>query len=108
MTRIRITNWSKQIRADEGVTEVYVGRIHWIGVSSLGNPFTTKQHGRGEAIRKYRRWLVERLKDPLSDQSIEIARLKGIAEAGPLALRCHCAPLPCHAETIREILEGEA
>lgn len=108
MNPIRITNWSKQIRAEDGVTEAYVGRVHWIGKSALGNPFTVKQYGRGEAIRMYRRWLLEKLKDPLSDQSAEMDRLRRIHEAGPLALRCHCAPLPCHAEVVREILEGKA
>lgn len=108
MIPIRITNWSKQIRAEEGVHEHYVGRIPWIGESSLASPFTNKRHGRGEALRLYRRWLDERLRDPLSDQSVEMDRLRRIHEAGPMALRCHCAPLPCHAEVIREILEGEA
>jgi hypothetical protein len=81
--------------------------------SPLGNPFShrpsrlpvTMVASRSEAIARYRAWLAERLTDPSSPQSREVERLLRLyRSAGSLALLCWCAPLPCHAEVVREVL----
>lgn len=81
--------------------------------SPLGNPFShrpsrlavTMVASRSEAIARYRAWLVDRLADPSSPQSREVDRLLSIyQETGSLTLLCWCAPLPCHAEVVREVI----
>jgi hypothetical protein len=81
---------------------VYVGRPTF-----LGNPFplperaTTAQ--RVESISKYREWFKKRWNEE------EGFKEKVIAFVGPssVPLVCWCAPLPCHAEVIREFVDGE-
>lgn len=81
--------------------------------SPLGNPFSHRPSrfevvevgSRAEAIARYRTWLRARLGDPGSPQSREVARLLALYRArGALTLLCYCAPLPCHAEVVREVL----
>lgn len=80
---------------------VYVGRP-----SPLGNPFRIGSDGsRKEVIQKYRQWLSIQLEDEFSPQSIEISRLVDeVKRCGILKLLCWCAPLPCHAEVIRDVI----
>lgn len=81
--------------------------------SPLGNPFShrpsrlavTLVPSRSEAIARYRAWLTDRLTDPTSPQAREVDRLLALYHAaGTLTLLCWCAPLPCHAEVVREVL----
>ena len=103
---IRVINYGANIRPEPGEVEVYVGRSRWVGASPLGNPFPHAKHGRAECIALYRQWLAERLADPTSGQSAELERIRQIARNHPVALRCHCAPLPCHAAVIKELIES--
>lgn len=84
-----------------GARGEYVGRP-----SILGNPFVIGRDGdRAEVIRKYEVWLSRQAcaRDPRVYGELE--RLAALArERGTLTLVCFCAPLPCHAEIIREIL----
>lgn len=74
---------------------VFVGRP-----SPFGNPFVIGRDGtREEVIRKYRAHFEDMLKDAEFRE-----KLKGIMDAP--ALVCFCAPLPCHAEVIREAVLG--
>jgi len=87
-----------------GVT--YVGRRcqGWCG-SVLGNPFRIGVDGdREEVIRKYREWLYKRLEtDPQVQSAImDIVRMLDRGEL--VRLGCWCAPLPCHAEVIKEVV----
>lgn len=101
-------------RAPEGAVVVYVGRaIPRLGIagSSLGNPFRVPRGhdvatDPDDVLGRYRRWLDERLTDPTSAQSVEIARLVEWCERSgdTLALECWCAPARCHAEVIRDVL----
>lgn len=77
---------------------VYVGRP-----SPWGNPWTHLAFGsaphrsdtRDEAIAKYRSWLDERLvRDPMFIEPLRRAA----------SLVCSCAPLPCHADVLVEVL----
>lgn len=69
--------------------------------SPLGNPYAIGQDGdRDVVIEKYRHWLQARIaeRDP-----VVCTALLGIQPSQPLA--CHCAPAPCHATAIAEVLE---
>lgn len=101
---IRVINYASDLRAEPGEVEIYVGRSRWVGASPLGNPFSRAKYGRAECIAMYRDWLAARLANPDSEQAREIERIRQIAAEHPVALRCHCAPLACHADVIRELL----
>lgn len=85
----------------------YVGRP-----SILGNPYSHKfgeqkylTLTREEAITRYREWLIEQLQKQNSPQFKELLRLAQIVgKEGKLVLRCWCAPLPCHADVIRDLV----
>lgn len=78
----------------------YVGRH-----SALGNPFQIGvAGGRTEVIKKYRVWLAERILQD-SPQRQELERLvRQLNEGKELALACWCAPAPCHADVVKEVL----
>ena len=69
---------------------VYVGRP-----SRWGNPYSIGRDGdREQVIAKYRAWIAER--PELVDE---------LAALNPHTLVCWCAPLPCHADVLKELLE---
>ena len=70
---------------------VYVGRP-----SKWGNPYTIGQDGtREEVISLYRDWIAK--KPELIGE---------LAAMNPQTLVCWCAPLPCHADVLKELLEA--
>jgi hypothetical protein len=72
---------------------VYVGRP-----SPWGNPFVVPKDGdRTTVIAKYREWL---LSQPKLVASVK-RQLRGCD------LVCWCAPLPCHADVLLEIANGD-
>lgn len=74
--------------------------------SVLGNPFKlNKESEREEVIAKYREWLKERIRQFDIEVTLELYRLKEIADKGDLVLICWCSPKHCHAEVIKEYLE---
>src|SRR5574339_101825 len=68
--------------------DVYCGRNPKYGDPKWGNPFTVKKYGREGAIRKHREWI--RTAPVFND----IEELRG------KVLGCHCAPRPCHGDTL--------
>ena len=69
---------------------VYVGRP-----SKWGNPFIIGRDGdRGEVIAKYADWL---------DGMVHNGRLD-LDELQGKGLACFCAPLPCHADVLLELV----
>ena len=89
---IRVANkhsW-KHAKAILQPDAVYVGRP-----SKWGNPYEIGRDGtREEVIAKYRAWIAER--PELVDE---------LAAMNPRTLVCWCAPLPCHADVLKELLE---
>lgn len=82
--------------------DYYIGRP-----SPLGNPFshmdlahTIKCSSRQEAVDKYEQWLRQEIAKP---QSIVRAALKAIPKDANLV--CWCAPLACHGDVIKKIIE---
>lgn len=96
----------------QGVTLVYVGRAascpRGLGLhvhAELGNPFRTPPLAREEAILRYGAWLSEQ-QAPGGPVHRALTALHARRQAGErLALVCWCAPLPCHAEVIRQALD---
>jgi Domain of unknown function (DUF4326) len=81
---------------------VYIGRP-----SPLGNPFVIGRDGdRAEIIRKYERWLIDRIfVASITPQKLAFLSLVDAYERGEaLNLECHCAPLPCHGDVIKKLI----
>lgn len=84
-------------------TRFYVGRP-----SPLGNQYKIGRDGdRAGVIALYARWLDWALKDPESGAAKLYARLLATARRGDLTLICWCAPEPCHADVLKERLDGD-
>jgi hypothetical protein len=94
------------IRGRGGVRPVgvYVGRP-----SALGNPFLVGRDGtREDVIARYRRWLrVQWRKQGTVRRELECLAAK-YRRDGQLTLLCWCAPLPCHADVVREAVLASA
>jgi len=100
---IRVVNKYTHVRTDnEIVVSVMRG-------SDLGNPF--HMHDKSDAERNrvcdlYIGWLRNQYTIVDSPARRELERLADIAYAGDLALQCCCAPMRCHAETVKAAIEG--
>lgn len=63
-----------------------------------GNPFYIGPDGtREEVIGKYRKWIT----------GPGIYKLKDLEELRDKRLGCYCAPLPCHGDVLKELLENK-
>lgn len=96
---------------------IYIGRG-----SALGNPFDHKGsthpqvkwrvRSREEAISSYKAWLMINLKEPhLRERHPNIYRainqlIVAHKRGEDINLVCYCAPLPCHGDVIKEIVEN--
>lgn len=88
--------------------DVYIGRSG-PNPSPLGNPWSHNPNSRAreitktrqEAIDKYRIWLNWMIK--VNDPYV-VPALDAIPTNANLV--CHCKPLPCHGDVIKEILEA--
>ena len=80
----------------------YVGRP-----SALGNPFVVGRDGIQEhVVARYRLWLRQQWRRGGAVRQ-ELERLAAkYRRDGQLTLLCWCAPLPCHADVIREAVLG--
>lgn len=79
----------------------YIGRG-----SPLGNPFVIGKHGdRKEVIEAYRIYLRKKIDegDPVIIDELQRLGNKAITDKG-LALRCFCAPKPCHGDIIKDVI----
>jgi Domain of unknown function (DUF4326) len=102
MSQVRITSKRKGgIDSDPSETIVDVDRVHPI----LGNRHILKDHRddveRAQVIDRYRQDLEAdwARSGPMSQAIKGLAARVGAGER--MALRCWCAPKPCHAELIR-------
>ncbi|MHB1641919.1 MAG: DUF4326 domain-containing protein [Acidithiobacillus sp.] len=85
------------IRSDDCRHAAYVARP-----SPLGNPYAIGPDGdRQTVIARYRDWLADRIAE---HDPVVCTALLGIRPGQPLS--CHCAPAPCHAAAIAEVLNG--
>jgi Domain of unknown function (DUF4326) len=94
-----------------GKDEVYVGRPmpkRDLAGSSLANPFPVYEHtekAHAVVLSRYRDWLWAQIKRKDGQICAELMRLKALALAGDLKLKCWCSPLPCHADVIKACIE---
>lgn len=74
---------------------VYVGRG-----SKWGNPFPiTATQSRAEVMEKYRDWSADKVQEMRDlDNGDWLKELRG------KHLVCYCAPLPCHADILLEMI----
>lgn len=74
--------------------------------SPLGNPFLINiSNGRARVCIKYRTWFYGQINLPGSAVSMKLAWMLSMYQKhGKLELWCHCAPLQCHGEIIREFI----
>lgn len=83
------------VKVGEAWYDVYIGRNPKYGNTKWGNPFRIGPDGtREEVIAKHADWI---LTQPHLMESLEELRDK--------ILGCHCAPLPCHGNTLIKLLE---
>ena len=62
--------------------------------SRWGNPFIIGKHGnRKDVIAKHRSWLWDEIR-------ADRITLSDLAELHEQRLGCHCAPQPCHGDTL--------
>lgn len=81
----------------------YIGRG-----SPLGNPYPIDVKigaTREVVIDRYRSWIKSMI--DASDLKVcnELNRLAELAQQGELKLQCFCAPLPCHGDVIKQLIE---
>lgn len=89
--------------------DIYCGRkssfptsMGLVDFSILGNPYPiTKKRTREETIEMYRNHITARL----STYSSVFRTLKEWSERGDINLVCFCAPLACHCDVIKSIIE---
>jgi hypothetical protein len=82
---------------------VYVGRNPHYGDPKWGNPFSHRAgtraqfrvSSREEAIRRHAEWILT-----------QPQLMAALPELRGRDLRCHCAPLPCHASTLLRLANG--
>ena len=87
MPRVEVAN-AHSLKIQRG--DIYVGRP-----SRWGNPFkVTSTRTREEAIDLYREWIAERPE-----------RIEQLRRLNPKRLVCWCAPKPCHADVLVELLD---
>jgi hypothetical protein len=94
-----------------GYTPIYVGRKPAGQSSPLGNPFSAKSHGQGqkvgsvlESIELCRADFRKRIDRGDEDIIQALKEVWDAATQGPVELICWCAPGPCHAEIIRDLM----
>lgn len=104
---IRVVNKRKHTPSSN---DVYIGRG-----SVLGNPYTSKQLSktkaqfqcscREESVAAYEAYILEELrkKNPAVRKALNDIYLK--AKAGDVNLVCFCAPLLCHGDVIKRLVE---
>lgn len=91
-----------------GKGKIYIGRSNYklnLKRSPLANPYSIGKDGdRQEVIRKYRRWLFERIYagDRAVIRELMVIREKAKSDRYPdgVELVCYCKPQKCHGDVI--------
>lgn len=94
LSRKRGFNLQEHSKSVNGLEAVVVARP-----SGWGNPFTVKEIGREDAVRRFRSMVEGFLDEP--SVGFEIGELRG------KNLACWCKPgEPCHADVLLELANG--
>lgn len=106
---------AKHIRGSTADHVAYVGRTKSTGklyrhaFHELANPFRVRMnHPREDVVKEYRLWLLGLIAGPTSarEQLLALAALH--KKHGKLVIVCHCSPLACHGDVLKEFLEDMA
>jgi hypothetical protein len=93
----------RNVQFNKGIDRLSEIGIEYVGRPNvIGNPF---KGDRAKAIRDFRVWLYEQIRNRDPEVIAELKRLKAIATKGSLVLGCWCAPKPCHADVIKSCIE---
>jgi hypothetical protein len=100
MKVVNYNDYASHKRLDDSFGDrwVYVGRADSASgfrQSALGNPYTVEEHGRGDAIDLYRRWLWQRINEGDRKTLSALGQLNDDS-----VLVCWCKPKACHGEQI--------
>lgn len=78
---------------------IFIDKVYYLQPGSIfANKFSTKTHGREEAIRLYEAEILKQLQNP--EFVAELRKLKG------KNLGCWCSPEPCHADILLRIVSN--
>jgi hypothetical protein len=110
---LNVRDLEGKVRGDEvyvGRTKAVPGELGVQAVHDLGNPFIVGKDGlRGACADMYADYLGDKLAGDRDTQERVTALAEQAAKSGRLDLACHCAPGPCHADSIAvSIAEGLA
>lgn len=92
-------------KRNDAALRIYIGRP-----SPLGNPFTHIRdkttlakflaETREDAVEKYSQWLGT------TDRALaELLRIRNLSLEHDIELECWCAPLSCHGDVIKKVIE---
>lgn len=100
---IKVVN-KKTYQSQNNIPNIYIGRP-----SILGNPFEmNSENERQHVINLYKRELLDRVRWNNNDTIQELLRIHNLNKNyGEVHLVCWCAPLPCHGDIIKWLLERE-
>jgi hypothetical protein len=74
---------------------------------ALGNPFSLNAYSRDEAIARYRVWLEKKVSERDKEVCAALNTLWQVALKQDVELECFCAPLPCHGDVIKAVVEAK-
>jgi len=112
MEKIRVVK--RGAASTAGVVRFSVGRTSsgtgagCIPAHALANPFKVAPHGpyaREEAIAKYELWLEAKISRHDDAVCTALNEIWKAARQGSVELECFCAPLPCHGDVVKRIIE---
>ncbi len=110
---VEIGNVKNLSRPEPGKSYVYVGRdksypsgkAFLENFSVLGNPFPVIKGDRDASIAKYEAWLNEKIEAKDPEITKALAKIREMTDKSDVVLVCFCAPLRCHSEVIRDVIE---
>ena len=91
------------------ICDIYIGRG-----SPVGNPFPLSQYSRGESISKYAAELSLCMHTKRDTKYFKYEEVRRYLNSmwwmnryeGRCNLVCYCAPLPCHGDVLKGILDA--
>ncbi len=77
---------------------------------ALANPFKLTPYGsytRNESITAYEAWLTQKVRARNPDVCTALNDIWRAVKRGEVELECFCAPLPCHGDVIKRVVEAK-
>lgn len=93
----------KVVNKHHGQSGIYIGRG-----SPLGNQWPINNaigDTRDVVIDRYSKWIREQISEGNTVVIAELKRIGHMAMDGDVSIQCFCAPLACHGDVIKFILD---